>query len=155
MNRGGNCRLAWSTLDATVDYVIQPQAESMDEMLRITNSETLESLELKIHVAMGSSLVSLTEISQPSVAMATTAAPSTSTSTYCPGHPVCGGIFGQCVADDGSWRCQCSETYEGEACELRACPSCNNGTCIPGTQSPHSPWTCECPEGSHGTSSWC
>lgn len=155
------------SVSATVDYVIDPPTHSMDEMLWLTNtahsnllSETSASLSQKIELAMASTgasvSVTVIEIGQPSVSISseTTTSPSTTTA-YCPGNPVCGGISGQCVVavnDSRSWRCECSETYDGEACEIRTCPRCqNNGTCVSGTQSPHSQWSCDCPEGFQGT----
>lgn len=157
------------SVSATVDYVIDPPALSMDEMLWLTNtahsnllSETSASLSQKIERAMASTgasvSVTVIDIGQPSVSISETTtsprSPSTTTA-YCPGNPVCGGISGQCVVavnDSRSWRCECGETYDGEACELRTCPRCeNNGTCVRGTQSPHSEWSCECPEGFQGT----
>ena len=166
--------------------------------------ETSASLSQKIELAMASTgasvSVTVIEIGQPSVSISseTTTSPSTTTA-YCPGNPVCGGISGQlgrnlddfsvffadyvlmrgicncrfpqsfqlwcskrfltemkstnsqdqrfaprqCVVavnDSRSWRCECSETYDGEACEIRTCPRCqNNGTCVSGTQSPQWP----------------
>lgn len=155
------------SVSATVDYVIDPPALSMDEMLWLTNtahsnlmSETSASLSQKIELAMASTgasvSVTVLEIGQVSVSIKETTSTSPSTTTaYCPGNPVCGGISGQCIVavnDSRSWRCECIETYDGEACEIRTCPRCqNNGTCVSGTQSPHSQWSCECLEGFQGT----
>ena len=135
----------------------------MDIGIHWATQETSDSLGQKIQLAMATtgSAVSVTiiEIGHPSVSIKTTETTSTAPSTttaYCPGNPVCGGISGECVEavndTSRSWHCECSETYDGEACEIRRCPRClNNGTCVSGTQSPNSEWGCECPEGYQGT----
>ncbi|CAJ1377082.1 unnamed protein product [Effrenium voratum] len=110
-------------------------------------SESLQSLGQTLELALVSAGVPLslnvTQLGDFALAEKTTTTSTTTTTLYCPGEPVCGGIQGDCVVappgDPRHWVCQCQETYDGENCSERICPSCqNNGTCDEGL------WGCNC-----------
>ena len=123
-----------------------------------TPASLSQTLETALAAAGANVSINVLEIGYPIVSIKITST-TTSTAASCPGNPVCGGLVGQCVmendANESTLRCQCSETYAGEACDLRVCPMCeNNGTCKSGAQDPTSKWTCACPEGYQGISAF-
>jgi len=62
---------------------------------------------------------------------------------YCPGKPEACNGYGRC----GASSCECQDTFTGEDCGTRICPTCQNGgECKPGDSTLESWWGCSCTE---------
>eukprot|EP00439_Symbiodinium_sp_Y106_P073783 s1303_g13.t9 len=88
----------------------------------------------------------------PTTRTSSTATSTTTTTTIlCPGNPVCSGS-GSCVQQEtGDWACECRETFSGEDCTVRECPTCaNNASCLEGLQDLEAVWECDCIEPYYG-----
>ncbi|CAE7558542.1 DISP3, partial [Symbiodinium sp. CCMP2456] len=88
----------------------------------------------------------------PTTRTSSTATSTTTTTTIlCPGNPVCSGS-GSCVQQEtGDWACECRETFAGEDCAIRECPTCaNNASCLEGAQDLEAVWECDCIEPYYG-----
>ncbi|CAE7575903.1 DISP3 [Symbiodinium natans] len=109
-------------------------------------AETL--LVLDVSVSSGAPPTTRTSSSTSSL----TATSSSTTSTIlCPGNPVCAGA-GSCVQQEsGDWSCECLETFAGEDCTVRVCPTCaNNASCLESSQDLDAVWGCTCVEPYYG-----
>ncbi|CAE7437322.1 DISP3 [Symbiodinium sp. CCMP2592] len=88
----------------------------------------------------------------PTTRTSSTATSTTTTTTIlCPGNPVCSGS-GSCIQQKtGDWACECRETFSGEDCTVRECPTCaNNASCLEGAQDLEAVWECDCIEPYYG-----
>ncbi|CAK9073893.1 unnamed protein product, partial [Durusdinium trenchii] len=153
-----------SSSPMTVDYTIDlPPSLDMAAVAKVRTqireeplSSFGETLSDALDLAGAEVVLVLRAVETPWIEVETTPPPSTtSTTLFCPGEPVCGGLHGVCEATEEPskpWQCSCSETYAGPSCAERVCPSCeNNGTCSNESQDASGGnWACDCPAGFQG-----